>query len=209
MENVINKPCLCQLEQAICCLPKPLSEQRKQIFLVERGVESPAGSGAAFSPAQYFYLPRFENAGKRNPEEGGILFHADESRMRFTCQWLSHSQKRKAAAIGQNVHACNQTLTRTRVHPALNFPCLLAEPNSMSCSGLWGNPDCELARCVIYWVASEWLSPYLHQIASPDVFFLERNPQTPASLCPDGNDSLFFREALILFFSGLFSTALW
>lgn len=44
MENVINKPCLCQLKQAICCLPKPLSEQRKQIFLVERGAESPTGA---------------------------------------------------------------------------------------------------------------------------------------------------------------------
>lgn len=66
-----------------------------------------------------------------------------------------------------------------------------------------GSPDCELApsRCVIYWVGSELLSPYLHQIASPDVF-LGRNPPPlpmppsycpPTSLCPDGNDFFFVR----------------
>lgn len=65
MENVINKPCLCQLEQAICCLPKPLSEQRKQIFLVERGAESPTGAdwNCVLSSMVPLQLPLLESVG--------------------------------------------------------------------------------------------------------------------------------------------------
>ncbi|KAL1261776.1 hypothetical protein QQF64_007041 [Cirrhinus molitorella] len=68
MENVINKACLCQLEQAICCLPKPLSEQRKQIFLVERGAESPTGAdwSCVLSSTVPLHLPLLESVGKRS-----------------------------------------------------------------------------------------------------------------------------------------------
>lgn len=63
-----------------------------------------------------------------------------------------------------------------------------------------GSPDCELApsRCVIYWVGSESLSPYLHQIASPDVF-LGRNPP-PLPMPPSHHPPPLFVQMEMIFF---------
>lgn len=63
-----------------------------------------------------------------------------------------------------------------------------------------GSPDCELAPSlyVIYWVGSELLSPYLHQIASPDVF-LGRNPP-PLPMSPSHHPPPLFVQMEMIFF---------
>lgn len=128
MENVINKPCLCQLEQAICCLPKPLSEQRKQIFLVERGAESPTGAdwSCVLSSTVPLHLPLLESVGKRSHPRRRDTFLC--GRQENVCYLpVTVAQPKDETRMGQirHMHACKQT-PYAHLHPPHSKLSLLA-----------------------------------------------------------------------------------
>ncbi len=202
MENVINKPCLCQLEQAICCLPKPLSEQRKQIFLVERGAESPTGqTGAVFSPAPYLCTYLCSRAlANAVTQEGGILFCVDDRRMCVTCQWLSRSQKTKPG-WGKS-GTCMQANALCAV-ASTPFPAFLTCWLSLIQCHVPGKPRLWTSSFpVCYLLGGQWVAVSLF---TPDCFsrcfFGKKSPTPPnaslppppTSLCPDGNYFFFVR----------------
>lgn len=136
MENVINKPCLCQLEQAICCLPKPLSEQRKQIFLVERGAESPTGAdwSCVLSSTIPLHLPLLESVGKQSTKKAGYFSVWTTGECALPASDCRAAKRQNQDGANQT-HACKQTPYVHLCPPVPSFPYLLAESNSVSCSG--------------------------------------------------------------------------